>query len=350
MKGIVMRKFWIMLGAAALLLIAAAFLASCGRAEAQGKLQVFYSGNVRGSVAPCGCHVPKGGVARWAAFINRQKNPDASWLTVDAGDYVDRAGNGGCSNKCQFMVTSYQDLHYDVLNVGKQEVWMGYDALDSLIRATKAAKNTQFVSANLINVKTKRPLTNPTVIKDYGHFRVGLIGLLAESDFPRGSSLLDSVHLAVTPYMDAAKKYLPSLLGKTDAVVVLGELSSGQIDTLCKAYPQIALVISTGAVRNGETPAVSGKTHVIGTGSSGYSGHYAMLEFNPAFHDTVGFSQYQDQLTETYDEKGTWADKLAAFNATSNPPSPSSSTPPSVSVKPTSPSTPAPTTSASPKG
>jgi len=193
-------------------------------------------------------------VARWAAFINRQKNPDASWLTVDAGDYVDRAGTGGCSSKCQFMVTSYEDLHYDVLNIGKQEVWMGYDALDSLIRATKAAKHTQFVSANLVNVKSHRPITSPTVIKEYGHFRVGLIGLLSESDFPRGSSLLDSVHLAVTPYMDAAKKYLPSLLG---------------------------------------------------------------------------FTQYQDQLTDAYDEKGEWSDKLAAFNAM--PVNPVSSAPP---VKP----------------
>jgi 2',3'-cyclic-nucleotide 2'-phosphodiesterase (5'-nucleotidase family) len=178
-----------MLGAAALLLIAAAFLASCSsRSEAQGKLQVMYSGNIRGNVSPCGCHVSKGGVARWAAFINRQKNPDASWLTVDAGDYVDRAGTGGCTSKCQFMVTSYKDLHYDVLNIGKQEVWMGYDALDSLIRATEGAKGTRFVSANLVNVKTKRPLTNPTVIKEYGHFRVGLIGLLAEADFPKGST------------------------------------------------------------------------------------------------------------------------------------------------------------------
>ena len=276
-------------------------------------------------------------MARWAAFINRQKNPDASWLTVDAGDYVDRAGNGGCSSKCQFMVTSYEDLHYDVLNIGKQEVWMGYNALDSLIRATKAAKNTQFVSANLINVKTKRPMTSPSVIKDFGHFRVGLIGLLAEADFPRGSALLDSTHLAVTPYMDAARKYLPSLLHKTDAVVVLGELSSGQIDTLVKAFPDIALVISTGALRNGETPLTIGKTRVVGPGSSGYSGHWAMLEFNAAGKDSLGFSQYQDQLTESYEEKGLWADKVAAFNAT--PASPISATPAKSAVSPITTST-----------
>ena len=77
------------------------------------------------------------------------------------------------------MVTSYEDLHYDVLNIGKQEAWMGYTALDSLIRATRAAKKTEFVSANLVDVHTRRPITNPTMIKDYGSVRVGIIGLLA---------------------------------------------------------------------------------------------------------------------------------------------------------------------------
>jgi 2',3'-cyclic-nucleotide 2'-phosphodiesterase (5'-nucleotidase family) len=290
-------------------------------------------------------------VARWAAFINRQKNPDASWLTVDAGDYVDRGVSGGCTSKCQFMVTSYEDLHYDVLNIGKQEVLMGYETLDSLIRATKAAKGTQFVSANLINVKTKRPLTTPTVIKDYGHFRVGLIGLLAESDFPRGSSLLDSTRLAVTPMMDAAKKYLPSLIRKTDAVVVLGELTSGQIDTLCKAYPQIAVVISVGAVKTGELPSMSGKTRVLGTGSQGSNGHYATLEFNPVWKDSVGFVQFQDPLSDTYEEKGLWADKVTAFNAMPVTPQPVKTASPSGNPALNSiPALPKPGTSSTPDG
>jgi 2',3'-cyclic-nucleotide 2'-phosphodiesterase (5'-nucleotidase family) len=251
-------------------------------------------------------------VARWAAFINRQKNPDAAWLTVDAGDYVDRVGTGGCSSKCQFMVVSYRDLHYDVLNIGKQEVWMGYETLKAMM---DTVKGTEFVSANLINIHTKKPLAKPTVIKDYGKFRVGVIGLLAENDFPKGSSLLDSANLSVMPYMDAAKKYLPGLISKTDAVVVLAELGSGAIDTLVKEFPDIALIISTGALRSGESPTTIGKTRVVGTGSSGYTGHYAMLDFNPGKADSIGFTAFQDQLTATYEEKGVWEDRLTAFSA-----------------------------------
>jgi 2',3'-cyclic-nucleotide 2'-phosphodiesterase (5'-nucleotidase family) len=240
-------------------------------------------------------------------------NPDANWLTVDAGDYVDRAANGaGCSSKCKFMVTSYAGLKYDVLNIGKQEAWMGYATLKSLI---DTSKTTRIISANLLDKKTNKPLAKPFAIKKYRNMRIGILGLLSEADFPRGSALLDSTSLAIMPYMDAAKKYLPDIERKVDAVVVLAELSSGQIDTLIRAYPAIDLVISTGALRTGETISTIGRTRILGTGSSGYNGHYVMMDFNPAWGDSIAYVPFQDQLTESYEEKSVWSDKLTAFNA-----------------------------------
>ena len=54
---------------------------------------------------------------------------------------------------------------------------------------------------------------------------------------------------------------------------------------------------------------------VFGSGSSGYNGHYAMLEFNPAWKDSINFISFQDGLTDTYEEKGEWTERLAAFEA-----------------------------------
>ena len=261
-------------------------------------------------------------MARWAAFINRHQDPDAAWLTVDAGDYVDRVGNGGCSSKCQFMVISYRDLHYDVLNIGKQEAWMGYETVKSM---ADTIKGSQFVSANLLDKRSQRPVVDPYVIKDYGKMRVGVMGLLYEGDFPKGTSLLDSNKMTVMPYMEAAKKYLPSLHKKVDAIVILAELPSGAIDTLSKAYPEIDLVISTGALRTGEALSVVNKTRVLGTGSSGYSGHSVTMSFAG---DSIAFNPYQDQLTETYEERSAWSDKLAAFNANPPPNRPNPGSPP----------------------
>ncbi|MDD5089017.1 MAG: hypothetical protein PHI18_09520, partial [bacterium] len=57
-------------------------------------------------------------------------------------------------------------------------------------------------------------------------------------------------------------------------------------------------------------------------------GHYATLEFNPAWKDSIGFESYQDLLTATYDAPGEWADRLASFDATVSSPTPSAATPP----------------------
>ncbi len=233
------------------------------------------------------------------------------------------------------MITSYRDLKYDVLNLGRQEAWMGLSTLEAIMDSTE---NTEFVSANLIKVKSGKPVAKPYVIKDYGNMRVAVLGLLNEADFPKASSLLDSNELRVDPYFEVAKKYITMLRKKADAVVLLCELPTAAIDSLVNAMPNaIDLVISTGALRSGETATQTGRTHIVGPGSSGYSGHYAVLEFNPAWKDSVGFANMTDNLTDTYEEQGEWTAKLAAFNsAPASPASPPTMTAPAIGNAPTS--------------
>jgi 2',3'-cyclic-nucleotide 2'-phosphodiesterase (5'-nucleotidase family) len=257
-------------------------------------------------------------VARWAAFINRQKNPDANWLTVEAGNYVDRAGTtGGCSKKCQFMVTSYEGLKYDVLNIARQEVAMGYETLKSMRDTTE--ESTQYVSSNLIDVNTGKPLFNPFVVRDYGNMRVGIMGLLRPADFPPNSGGLDTVNLRVDDFLATADKYIPTMNRKCNAIIILAELPTADIEALVAAHPEIDLIISTGALSSGEQLTLIGKTQVIGTGSSGYNGHWVSMEFDPAWKDSIAWDSFRDQLGDTYDEKGEWADKLAAFEGGSKP-------------------------------
>ena len=48
-----MQKY-VTAGLAALVGLLAVVFVGCGRPEAQGKLQIMYSGNFRGNVSPCG--------------------------------------------------------------------------------------------------------------------------------------------------------------------------------------------------------------------------------------------------------------------------------------------------------
>lgn len=262
------------------------------------------------------------------------------------------------------MIYSYKDLHYDVLNIGRQEVWMGKATLESIMDTTKG---TKFISANLLDRKSGKPFADPYIIKDYGNMRVGILGLLNEADFPAGSAMIDSVNFSVGHYYDAVKKYVPMLAKKADVVVLLCELPSTALDTMLLKFPEVDLVVSSGALKSGEQPTKVGRTQIVGTGSSGYSGHYAMLELNPAWKDSVGFANFNDFLTDTYEEKGVWADRMNAFN-TNPPPNPTlpgqaktaapggnistsiSPAPPSgTTIKPGAPNAPAPTSASAPQ-
>lgn len=187
---------------------------------------------------------------------------------------------------------------------------MGYETLVAMRDTTET---TKFVSANLIDVSTGKPLFDPYIIRKYGNMRIGVMGLLRPADFPPHSSGIDTVHLRTEDFIETAAKYIPTLKRKCDAIVVLAELPTADVEALVEAQPDIDLIISTGALRTGEQISDIGKTKVIGTGSSGYNGHWISMEFDPAWGDSVAYDTFRDQLTDQYDEEGEWAQKLAAF-------------------------------------
>ncbi|MBK8131197.1 MAG: hypothetical protein IPK53_20530 [bacterium] len=55
-----------------------------------------------------------------ATFVERKQEPQANWLIVDAGNFVDRAGSPE-----EVRVHAAETLKYDVLNVARQEISMG---------------------------------------------------------------------------------------------------------------------------------------------------------------------------------------------------------------------------------
>jgi 2',3'-cyclic-nucleotide 2'-phosphodiesterase (5'-nucleotidase family) len=281
-------------------------------------------------------------VARWATFINRMHDPKDNWLTVDAGNYVDRSPNtGGCTSKCAFMISSYEDLYYDVLNIGKTEVWMGLETIQGL--QDSARKGTEFVSANLVDKKNGKLICKPYVIKDYGNMRVAVLGLLNEADFVAPSTI-DTTRLKVTPYIEAAKKYVSSVKNSVDAVIILADIAQPAIDSLVKKVDGIDYVISPSV--NQENAVKSGKTRLIGTGSSGYNGHFTVMEFNPSWKDSIAYADQNIPLDETFDETGKWSERIAAFQASPTagtagvPAKPASGTVPQVTpITPKAPAT-----------
>ena len=65
--------------------LALTLLASCGGGDS--RLLIVTSNDVSGKTSPCGCHTPKGGLARRAAFLDSVRSKRANVLVLDAGNF-----------------------------------------------------------------------------------------------------------------------------------------------------------------------------------------------------------------------------------------------------------------------
>lgn len=64
-----------------------------------------------------------------------------------------------------------------------------------------------------------------------------------------------------------------------------------------------------------------GSTRVLGTGISGYNGHYVDFEFRPAWGDSFAFRDHMDALTDKYEQPNALSEKFAALGISKLPPS-----------------------------
>jgi 2',3'-cyclic-nucleotide 2'-phosphodiesterase (5'-nucleotidase family) len=235
-------------------------------------------------------------LVRRANFYNKIHDTDANWLTLDAGNFIARESGDRCSPKCDLMIQSFKLMKYDGLNLGSTELSLGYDALKGLVDTL----GIPLISANLVDARTNKTIAKPYVIRRYGNMTIGVLGLMKSEGSTRILGA-DSTRLKVLPQMEVAKVLVPKLDAKTDAVVLLCDLSTKEIDTLLQVVPQIAAVISTGPLVPGTQATRIRGAWCAPTGSSGHEGTALTLEFNPAWGDSIGESFVDVQLTGDYD-------------------------------------------------
>jgi 2',3'-cyclic-nucleotide 2'-phosphodiesterase (5'-nucleotidase family) len=235
-------------------------------------------------------------LVRRANFYNKIHDPNANWLTLDAGNFIARESGDRCSPKCDLMLQSYKVMKYDMLNLGSSELSVGYDALKGLVDTL----GIPLICANLVDTRTNKTVANPYEIRRYGNMTVGIIGLIKSEGSARTLGA-DSTRLKILPHMEVAKTLIPKLAAKTDAVVLLCDLATKEIDSLVQIVPQIDVVISTGPLVPASQATRIRGAWCVPTGSSGQNGTVLTLEFNPAWRDSIGHSFADVQLTSDYD-------------------------------------------------
>src|SRR5204862_1686607 len=128
-------------------------LGGSGPARAAGTvpdtLVVVATADLEGKTSPCGCHIPKGGFARIATYLDSTRAARRATLYLDAGgSFPDQDGR---TDLAEFMYRSLVQLGPGAIGVGPRDLRHGVAFLRDLVRRTGAP----VTCANLADKRTR---------------------------------------------------------------------------------------------------------------------------------------------------------------------------------------------------
>ncbi|MEW6620166.1 MAG: multiheme c-type cytochrome [bacterium] len=197
-------------------------------------IQIFYSGNIKGYLEPCGCGGKRGGgLVRWATFIKENTQNAPINLVLDSGYFVSSQKNIK-DVKNEYIARAMAQMHYDAINLSEKDIpHLDKNTLINL----KEKYNLPFVSANIFD--KDKLLTAPYIIKSFPgvdkEIKIGIFGLSRQIKLEEGLIIKDPI--------DVAKEIVKSLRDRCNLVIALTQLTKGESLDLVKGVEGIDIII-----------------------------------------------------------------------------------------------------------
>ena len=190
----------------------------------------------------------KFGLVRTASLINAARNEVKNSVLVDNGDLIQRsplgdymAAKGLKAGDIHPVYKALNTLDYAVGNLGNHEFNYGLDYLHKALAGAKFP----YVNANIIDVKTKKPLFTPYLIKETNvvdkegntqTLKIGYIGFVPPQIMTWDKANL-SGKVTVNDITETARQYVPEMRANgADVVVVIAHsgLSADPYQTMAE--------------------------------------------------------------------------------------------------------------------
>ena len=208
---------------------------SAAGAGAAGPLLILSTSDVKGKSSPCGCHTPKGGLARRAAFADSLRATNPNLLVVDTGGFFPE--EAGYEAAAAFMLDAMKSLGVDAAGLGESDLRFGRGFLMSGIARTKLP----VTCANLLDAATGRPLVAPYLLRAAGRAKVGFFGLLS----PAADLGPSRDSLRVSDPLEVAERTVAALRARGATVIVLlSELGKIESEEVANVIEGIDVVIA----------------------------------------------------------------------------------------------------------
>jgi len=219
--------------------VAGALSSGCGRTGERALIVT--TNDVIAKTSPCGCHTPKGGFARRAAFmdsVRAVRNNRNAVLALDAGGFfpvVEDERDAGA-----FTLAAMARMGVAAAGVGANDLRFGY----SYLREHARAAGVPLLAANL-----ERRDTHASAFERWRLFHAGGVAVGAFSLMPESADLGPARDtLVTTSAVNAARAAVDSLRAAGAAVtVLLSQLGEPWGDSLVARVPGIDLIVRAAA-------------------------------------------------------------------------------------------------------
>lgn len=142
--------------------------------------------------------------------------------------------------RVDLLIQSYNEMGYDVVNVGEKDLMMGLKFLSDVSQKAKFP----FISANLIDKKTQKGIFSPYVIKEIAGLKIAIFGLL-DNQFNPTLQEIDP-GLTILDPITTSKGLTKGLREYCDLIVALSQLGESKDKKLARENPQIDLILGGG--------------------------------------------------------------------------------------------------------
>jgi hypothetical protein len=255
-----------------------ALAAGCGTGREDRRLLIVTTDDVAGKTSPCGCHTPKGGLARRATFLDSVRAVRKRVLVVDAGGFFPATDDE--REAAPFMLRAMATMGTQVAGVGANELRFGY----AFARENAHSAGVPLVCANLVLSDGGLAAFDPwRVVEVQGAgasgIKVGVFGLIAESS-DLGPAR-DSLRIGSAE--EAARRCIRELRAQgANVVVLLSQLGKAMGDSVAAHVPGIDLLVGGGGVPAFPSgmPIGNGPGVVLHGGSEGWQVGVADVRFD----------------------------------------------------------------------
>lgn len=283
---------------------------------APDSLVVLSTTDVIGKTSPCGCHTPKGGLARQASFADslRRRYPNLLW--VDNGNFFpeDELHEGAA----WFLIGAMKTLRIDAVGVGDHDLRFGLAPLRERARAA----NLPLVCSNLELKATHQPAFPRTLIKRVGPATVGVFCVMTDTGDlgpARDSLVVTDPAIAAQQAIAALRKsgatviVMLSQLGKVGAEDLVSSLDGIDVAIVGREPPLIAngrMVRGTVLVYGGQQGQWIGVTRVpLGPGGAARPAASEMAMLGPNIPTEPAMARRVQEYEDGFNEKMRAAEK-----------------------------------------